>query len=194
MKIISFQDFIQRYYSGEEFIVFDTETTGLNTFHDDIIEIGAQKWSQEGKLGSFEKLMWVNPNKITPAAWEIHKIPLEEIEVADKPSDVLAEFVEFCGDRALVAHNVKFDFPMLNSNLVRNGLKPYQNDQVACSLVYAKEQQLPGKLGILAKHLKVKTNQAALHRALYDVDILVSVLNAFMRANEPEEMQYSLLI
>ena len=194
MKVIPFQDFIQRYYSGEEFVVFDTETTGLNTFHDDIIEIGAQKWSKEGTLGSFQKLMWVNPNKITPAAWEIHKIPLEEIEAANKPSDVLDEFISFCGERPLVAHNVKFDYPMLNSNLVRNGLKPYQNDQVACSLAYAKEQQLPGKLSMLAKHFRVNTDQNALHRALYDVDILVDVLNSFMRKHEPEEMQYSLLI
>ncbi len=194
MKIISFEDFIRRYYSGEEFVVFDTETTGLNTFHDDIIEIGAQKWSKEGKKESFSELMWVNPNKITQAAWEVHKIPMEEIEAAKKPSEVLDLFNVFADGKALVAHNIKFDFPMLNSNLVRNGLKPYQNDEVACSLVYAKEQSLPGKLSHLAKHFKVDTKAESLHRALYDVDVLINVLNSFMRVHEPEEMQYSLLI
>ncbi len=194
MKIIAFQDFIRRFYSGEEFVVFDTETTGLNTFHDDIIEIGAQKWSKEGKLGTFSEMMWVNPNKISQGAWEVHKIPLEEIEAAKKPSEVLTAFLEFAGDRSLVAHNIRFDYPMLNSNLVRNGLKPYQNDQVACSLVYAKEHQLPGKLSNLAQHLKIETQKTALHRALYDVDVLVDVLNSFMQKNEPKEMQYSLLI
>ena len=194
MKIIPFQEFIRRFYSGEEFIVFDTETTGLNTFHDDIIEIGAVKWSKQGITDSFEELMWVNKNKISPAAWEIHKIPLDEIEAARKPDEVLTAFSDFCDDRALVAHNVKFDFPMLNSNLVRTGLKPYQNEQVACSLVYAKEQLLPGKLSELAKHFKVNTESDSLHRALYDVNVLIQVLDRFMKNNEPEEMQYSLVI
>lgn len=194
MKIIPFQDFIRRYYSGEEFILFDTETTGLNTFHDDIIEIGAQIWSKNGVSESFQELMWVNPNKITRAAWEVHRIPMEEIEKARKPEEVLAEFIEFCGDRPLVAHNIRFDFPMLNSNLVRKGLKPYQNDEVACSLIYAKDQQLPGKLSELAKHYKLQTKGASLHRALYDVEVLTRILDAITKENEPGEIQYSLVL
>jgi len=194
MKIIPFQDFIRRYYSGEEFILFDTETTGLNTFHDDIIEVGAIKWDKKGMKDSFEELMWVNPSKISEAAWQVHKIPMEEIEEARKPAEVLNEFVDFCGDRTLVAHNIKFDFPMLNSNLVRTGLKPYQNDQVACSMIYAKDQLLPGKLSELAEHFKVETESDSLHRAMYDVQVMAKILEAFMKENEPEEMQYSLVL
>ena len=194
MKIIPFEDFIRRYYSGEEFVLFDTETTGLNTFHDDIIEVGAVKWNKDGSTESFEELIWVNPNKITEAAQQIHKIPAEEIETARKPEEVLKDFVDFCGERALVAHNIKFDFPMLNSNLVRSGLKPYQNDEVACSLIYAKDQMLPGKLSELAEHFKVNTESGSLHRALYDVGVLAKVLEAFMKKNEPDEMQYSLVL
>lgn len=194
MDIISFQDFIRRYYSGEDFIVFDTETTGLNTFHDDIIEIGARQWSKKGIGETFEELIWVNPNKITPASQEIHKIPAEEIEKARKPEAVLDDFIKFCGNKPLVAHNIRFDFPMLNSNLVRNGLKPYQNDQVACSLIYAKEQLLPGRLEELARHYGVKMESNSLHRALYDVDVLIEVLNTLMKKHEPEEMQYSLVL
>lgn len=194
MEIIPFQDFIRRYHSGQDFIVFDTETTGLNTFHDDIIEIGARRWNKKGTSETFEELMWVNPNKITPASQEIHKIPAEEIILARQPELVLGDFIKFCGDRPLVAHNIRFDFPMLNSNLVKNGLKPYQNDQVACSLVYAKEQLLPGRLEELAKHYKVKLESGSLHRALYDVDVLIQVLNRLMKEYEPEEMQYSLVL
>jgi DNA polymerase III epsilon subunit family exonuclease len=194
MQIIPFQDFIRRYYSGEEFILFDTETTGLNTFHDDIIEVGAVRWSKNGVKDSFSELIRVNPNKISEAAWQIHQIPLEAIESAREPDKVLADFMHFCQDSALVAHNIKFDFPMLNSNLVRNGLRPYQNEQVACTLVYAKDQLLPGKLSELAEHFKINTQDDALHRALYDVEVLAQVLVAFMKENEPEEMQYSLVL
>lgn len=194
MDIVPFQDFIRRYYSGEDFIVFDTETTGLNTFHDDIIEIAARRWNKEGTQEFFEELIWVNPHKMTQAAWEIHKIPMEDVEKARQPDEVLADFMNFCKNRPLVAHNIKFDFPMLNSNLVRCGLKPYQNDQVACSLIYAKEQLLPGKLEELARHYKVKTEIGSLHRALYDVDVLIEVLKTLMKEHEPEEMQYSLVL
>lgn len=194
MKIIAFQDFLRRFYSGEEFIVFDTETTGLNTFHDDIIEIGAQKWSKAGKMETFCELMWVNPNKISPESWQIHKIPLEEIENAKKPTEVFDAFKAFCGNRAMVAHNIKFDFPMLNSNLIKNGLTPYQNDDVACTLMFAKEKALPGRLHELATHFKITTQSTNLHRALYDVSVLIEVLDVLMKLHEPEEIQYSLLI
>lgn len=194
MDIIPFQNFIRRFYSGEDFIVFDTETTGLNTFHDDIIEIGARRWSKYGPGEHFQELLWTHPNKMNQAAWEIHKIPAEEIAKARKPDEVLNDFIAFCGNRSLVAHNIKFDLPMLNANLIKHGLKPYQNDQVACSLIYAKEQLLPGKLEELAKHYKVSLQSNSLHRALYDVDVLIAVLNTIMKRNEPEEMQYSLIL
>ena len=194
MKTIPFQDFVRRYFSGEEFVLFDTETGGLNTFHDEIIEIGAMIISKNGKTKEFEEIMKVNINKINPIAWSIHKIPKDKIESARSQEDVLKDFVEFCGNRVLIAHNIKFDFPMLNSNLIRNGLKPYQNDDVACTLVYAKEQMLPGKLSNLAQHYNITTQAKNLHRALYDVDILKGVLESMMKENEPEDMQYSIIL
>lgn len=194
MDIIPLQDFIRRYYSGEDFIVFDTETTGLNTFHDDIIEIGARRWGRKGPGEHFQELIWVHPNKMSQAAYEIHKIPPEAVEGARKPEQVLADFVKFCGNRPLVSHNIKFDLPMLNSNLTKHGFKPYSNDQVACTLIYAKEQQLPGKLEELARYHGIEPKPNSLHRALYDVDLLISVLNALMKKYEPDEMQYSIIL
>ena len=194
MKIIPFQDFVRRYFSGEEFVAFDTETTGLNTYHDDIIEIGATIWKNGKVVDHFEELIYTNLNKMTGEAQKIHGITTAEVEKARQPKDVYSDFLDFTADRPLVAHNIKFDFPMLNANLVRCGLMPYQNDEVACSLVYAKDQMLPGKLSDLAAHYKVDTQSNNLHRALYDVSILIEVLNKMMKENEPEDMQYSLII
>ena len=194
MKVIPFQDLVRRYYSGEEFIVFDTETTGLNTYHDNIIEIAGTIWNKDGLVETFEELIWTNPNKMINEAQTIHGISVEDVEKARKPEEVFSDFLKFCADRPLIAHNIKFDFPMLNSNLVRNGLRPYQNDEVACSLIYAKEQQLPGKLNKLAEYYKVDTNSDDLHRAMYDVKILMEILNKIMKENEPEDLQYSLIL
>jgi len=194
MKIIPFQDLIRRYYSGEEFIIFDTETTGLNTYHDDIVEVAGTIWRKNGEAETFEELIWVSPNKMTSEAQRIHGISAKDVENARKPDEVFGDFVKFCADRPLVAHNIRFDFPMLNSNLVRSGLRPYQNDEVACSLVYAKEQMLPGKLIELAMHYKVEMDTDNLHRAMYDVKVLLEILGKIMRENEPEDLQYSLVL
>lgn len=192
MNIIPFQNLVHNYYSDEEFVIFDTETGGLNTYHDDIIEVAGLIWKRGEELKTFEELMCVNTNKISKGAWMVHKIPKQKIEAARPPSEVLNDFIEFCGDRTLVAHNIRFDYDMLNSNLIRNGLQPYQNDQVVCSLNYAREQMLPGKLHELARHYKVELEDTALHRALYDVQVLKEIMERMMKENEPEEMQYSL--
>ena len=116
------------------------------------------------------------------------------VEEAREPSNVLKDFIDFCDNRPLVAHNIRFDFDILNSNLVRHGLKPYQNDQVVCSLNYAKEQQLPGKLGDLAHHYDIKIKDMSLHRALYDVETLKKIFDHIMSENEPKDMQYSIVL
>jgi DNA polymerase III epsilon subunit-like protein len=100
----------------------------------------------------------------------------------------------FCGDRALIAHNIRFDYDILNSNLIRAGMRPYQNDQVACSLAFAKEQMIAGKLSDLATHYRVSIKDSDLHRALYDVHILTDVMNKMMKKYEPENLQYSLIL
>ena len=101
MQLISFENLVRRYFSGEGFVLFDTETSGLNTYHDDIIEVGAMIWQKGVEPKTFQKIMKVNINKISEGAWAIHKIPREEIESAPEPNQVLSEFLEFCGGRSL---------------------------------------------------------------------------------------------
>lgn len=193
MQIIPFDELVRRYFSGESFVVLDTETTGLNTFHDDIIEVAGLIWQKGAEPKTFQELIQVNPNKITQAAWEIHQIPLEEIQSARQAMDVFNDFMQFADGRSIIAHNAKFDFDFLNSNLIRSGLTPYQNDFVACTYTYAKEQQRPGKLSALAADYGVKVESGNLHRAMYDVAVLTEVLNRMMKENEPTDMQYSLI-
>lgn len=193
MQIIPFQDFIRRYYSGEGFVVFDTETTGLNTYHDDIVEIGAVTWKKGESPKEFNKLLKINLSKMTDGARQVNQITDEEILAADDPTQVLQEFMEFCGGNTLLAHNIRFDYDILNNNLVRYGLNPYPNSHVACSLQYSKDQQRPGKLSELAKSYRIKPKTENLHRALYDVQILCEVMDKMMKEHEPQEMQYSLI-
>lgn len=194
MQFIPFPDLIRRYFSGEEFVIFDTETTGLNTFHDDIIEIAGARWQLGHPTEIFSELIKVNPNRIHKEAWDIHKIPLEEIERARPAPAVLTDFVNFCGNRTLIAHNAKYDFEIFNYNLIRNGFKPYGNDRVFCTFRHSQIQLLPGKLSALALRYKVPLESSQLHRALYDVKLILGILSQLMKLHEPKEMQYSLIL
>ena len=194
MRLVPFPELIRRYFSGESFVVFDTETTGLNTFHDDIIEIAGATWQLGQPVGTFCELIRVNPNRITSGAWNVHQIPLEQIQSARPAREVLADFMAFAGSRTLIAHNARFDYDMLNYNLLRNGLRPYQNDQTVCTCTYAREQLIPAKLSDLASHYSINLTDIKLHRASYDVEVLTGILNKMMKQHEPAELQYSLIL
>ncbi len=98
------------------YVVFDTETTGLQPFRGDrIISIGGvifEKGSiQEDQ--TFNRL--VNPGRKIPATASYITGITNEM-VADKESlyPVLNEFLDFIGGRILVAHNAAFDMAFLN--------------------------------------------------------------------------------
>ncbi|MBM3229946.1 3'-5' exonuclease [Candidatus Parvarchaeota archaeon] len=193
MNLLSLPELLRHYYSGGPLVMFDVETNGLNTFHDEIVEIAALVLDKNGEQERFEEVLYLHPNKINAEAWKVHKIPPEVLEKARKPQAVLSDFIAFCKDRSLVAHNIKFDFPILNANLIRHGLRPYQNEKVACTFMYSKDFNLPGKLSELAKHYGLHPAASSLHRAMADVELLSAVMQAMLKEHEPGQMQYSLV-
>lgn len=101
------------------YVVFDTETTGLQPYkNDQIISIGAVL-IEEGHL--LEKPYFyslVNPGR--PISAPSKKITgLTDEMLKDQPSigPVLLRFLKFCGPRILVNHNAPFDLAFLNKNL-----------------------------------------------------------------------------
>lgn len=101
-------------YKGEgvsfddEFVVFDIETTGLSAANCKITEIGAVLMCRGNVLDRFSS--FVNPGVKIPENI-VRLTGITDDMVADAPdiSEVLPRFLEFCGDRMLVAHNASFD-------------------------------------------------------------------------------------
>ena len=77
--------------SGATFIAFDTETTGLSSTTDRVIEIGAIKFDKTGIIDKFETL--INPQKPIPVeCTEINHITNEMVKDAPTAEVALKKF------------------------------------------------------------------------------------------------------
>ncbi|WP_250227237.1 PolC-type DNA polymerase III [Anaeropeptidivorans aminofermentans] len=93
---------------NSEYIVFDIETTGLRKETCSIIEIGAVKIKNGEIIDDFQAL--INPFiKLPQEIIELTKITDKMLEGKPAIDKVLKEFIDFCGDGVLVAHNANFD-------------------------------------------------------------------------------------
>ncbi len=98
-----------------EYIVFDTETTGLNPKKDEILSIGAVKIRDNKILISqtFEVYL-KNSKEISSKSIQIHRIRPIDLKNAKEPEIAIKEFLEFIGSRPLVGYYLEFDIDMIN--------------------------------------------------------------------------------
>ena len=97
-----------------EFVAFDLETTGLSSVHDAITEIGAVLIRDGETVETF--CTFVDPKrKLDPKTIELTGITDEMLRGAPEIADALPDFLKFCGDRPLVAHNADFDVGFLKA-------------------------------------------------------------------------------
>ena len=113
----------------EEFVVFDIETTGLNSHTNKIIEIGAVKIKAGRIIDRYSQL--INPGISIPYhITEITSITNEQVANQPKIDEVIGKFVEFIGDAVLVAHNAPFDM-----GFIKRDIKEYLNIDLECSVI-----------------------------------------------------------
>ena len=121
-----------------EFVVFDIETTGLNFQRDRITEIGAVRMRGGELLESFDT--FVNPGiPIPQKITELTGITDEMVASAPDEEPALRDFLNFCGDAVLVAHNAGFDTGFCKAAADRCGLKfgaPYIDTVPLCRALY----------------------------------------------------------
>ncbi|WP_299704260.1 exonuclease domain-containing protein [uncultured Pontibacter sp.] len=110
--------------AGAEFVVFDTETTGLDRRTDKVLSIGAIKVSGLQVLVSdtFECLVQQEGAPSTKSA-EVHGLLSKELETGITEREAVEGFVDFIGNAILVGQHVDFDIAMVNQMLKRQGIK-----------------------------------------------------------------------
>ena len=114
-----------RAYNEEEIVVFDTETTGLNVFQDDIIEIAAIR-IKGGKVVGEPLDLYIETDKpILPMLGDkenpMYAIYHEKMSTGEllSPSDALQRFLAYVGTSPILGHNANYDYNILDNNLQR---------------------------------------------------------------------------
>ena len=104
-----------------EFVAFDLETTGLSARNDEIIEIGAVLVKGGKELNRFQT--FVDPKRrLDKKIIELTGITDAMLEGAPTIEQVLPQFLDFVGNRVLVAHNADFDTAFIRAACTRLGL------------------------------------------------------------------------
>ncbi|MEM9853141.1 MAG: exonuclease domain-containing protein [Pseudomonadota bacterium] len=141
------------------FVVFDTETTGLDTQKDEVVQLAGMRLLRGRLMESdvFDSL--VNPGRsIPPSATAIHKVSDAMVADARPFKEVGADFADFVEDAVLVAHNARFDQAFLERLAINGG--PRIESPVLCT----------ARLSLaLDPHLNDHTLDAVAHR--YGVEI-----------------------
>ena len=161
-----------------EFVAFDIETTGLNAQNDRMTEIGAIRFSGGNIIDTFNT--FVDPERHIPA--DITQLTgIRDSDVAGAPSEeeAMKQFIEYIGDRPIIAHNAHFDVGFMTAAALRHGLKfsPVFLDTLALSQALLPELKR-FKLDIVSNHLKLP--QFNHHRATDDAMVVARIMGKFL--------------
>lgn len=157
-------------------IFLDTETTGMSSVQDRIVEIGAVEVEGVVETGRVYH-RYVNPMRpVDPEAVEVHGLTDEFL--SDKPifAEIAEEFCDFVRGAVLVAHNAAFDLGFLEAELRRCGLVPTWSETIdTLKTARLKFPGSPASLDALCNRFGVDTSSRVKHGALTDVYLLIDV-------------------
>ena len=168
------------------FVVFDLETTGFSPINNRIIEIGAVR-VEKGKITD-RFSTFVNPDE--PIPYRIEQLTgINDAMVMDAPKigQILPEFLDFCQEAVMVAHNASFDMGFIEENCRRMGIQRTFTyvDTVAMARVL-----LPAlnrfKLDTVAKALGVSLENH--HRAVDDAGCTAEIFEKFIKMLKEREI------
>lgn len=113
------QQFVQA-YDTRDIIVFDTETTGLNVFEDDVVQIAAERIRQGMSVAKFS--VHIETDREIPLM--LGDVPNPIIEERRhqrlyRHDEALRMFLDFAGDAVILGHNADYDYRIMQFNVER---------------------------------------------------------------------------
>lgn len=167
----------------ENWVLVDTETTGLST-DDWTIEVCVQHMEGWKSIGRLKSWLIRVPKRIGSGAFKIHGISNDHLEKhGDEPMDAHSEIIDFIDGSPYGAFNLPFDSRMLSADWDRTRVAKRKRPKPAlCALRLSRLflDDSPGyRLDTLANYFKLKTRPK--HRACYDVKSTVELLNRIIK-------------
>ena len=122
---------------AQQYVLFDTETTGFKAKFNDITEIAAYK-IEGGEIISYFHSYLKTDRKIPSEITQITGIDNNLLEETGKdPERVMILSKKFIGDTPLVAHNVNFDVSFINEYFSRYGI-PHVNNMLYDTVIMSR--------------------------------------------------------
>lgn len=151
------------------YVVFDLETTGLNAYDEEIIEIGAVKVKNNRVIETFDEL--INPHRIIPEKiTSITTITNDMVKDKRDCVDVLNDFLAFAKDTTLVAHNASFDLSFIKAAMLKYNMGNLNFDVIDTLGVsrYLRPYEKYHNLTVLMERYKINWDEDKHHRGDYD--------------------------
>lgn len=120
------------------FVVFDTETTGLDTKNDRILSIGCVA-VEDLKIKISDQLeLYLKQDKFNADTVKIHGLLKEGKLIKVEESKAIELFLDYINNAVLVAHHAAFDVAMINAALTRLGLPKLRNKVLDTGHIFQK--------------------------------------------------------
>lgn len=175
-----------------EYIVLDTELTGLDLKKDSIVSVGAvrMKGARIDIGGSFYRLIHPSSNMDRKSIL-IHGITPSEVRDEPRADAVLDDLSVFCGDRVIVGHFISLDINFINKGMKQSRRKNLKNAAVDTRKLYEWIKSSQGSSGrhyyarqedmdlfSLAREFNIAFDEG--HNALSDAFITAQLFQRFL--------------
>lgn len=173
------------------FVVFDSETTGLDSKTDDVVQIGAVR-ILKGRIIEGEVLdMLVDPGRPIPAAsTRVHGISTAMVAGAPGIDIAGRALHRFAHDAVIVAHNAPFDMAFLHRHSDDMSVTwdhPVLDTVLVSAVIFG--ASVPHTLDALCDRLDVTIPESLRHTALGDAQATAEVLCKMLPMLQARGMQ-----
>ena len=176
-----------------DMVIYDLETTGVDTRYANIVEIAAQQLNVIGnEVERYYRLIKPPGGYIPRETTRINGIYEKDVEDCPSIEMVLPEFCGFIQDRILIGHNVaQYDNPILERVLqkhLKQGLpNPHYDTLVTARRLFPRQRR-----GIQALAEKFGIGYDRLHRAMDDVEVNRKIFKELIRIDAQKQQVKSL--
>jgi len=177
-------------------VAFDLETTGLDFKTEEILEIGAIR-VRGGKVDATFSRVVQAVRPLTAFLTSLTGITAAEVAEGAEPAGAVQEFLDFCGDLPLVAHNSSFDLHFLEKSCQASGI--VRPETMCFDTLLGARMVWPTlathKLETLAQAFQLEGASERAHRAGNDARVTAALFLriqqeiATVEQNEPEVLK-----